>query len=162
MGLLKVRMRLQGQLKSIFGFVELARRTIDISQFVSRVSVAGIELQFFLELFHRLVAIIGGASVSRTGKKRSTQSVVNTRPAGINRDHPLILVDRLDVRSLAFIGFAGGLVAPNGVGSYFGQPLDAQESRISKDLRVVVKNLGIVGIETIQIQRDLHCLAVLV
>src|ERR1700730_2961529 len=118
MGLLKVGMRLQGKLKGTLGFVELAGSAIDLAELVGRVGVAGIELQFFLELFRCLVAIFYRGSVPRTREQRPTQSIMNTRTSGGAREHPLIFIDRLDIRCLTFPGFCGSLVAPDGVRRY--------------------------------------------
>ena len=73
MGLLKVRMRLQGKLEGIFGFVELSGGAVNIPEFVGRVGVAGIKLQFFLESFD--------AWLRSSAEEVSCERASNVRPS---------------------------------------------------------------------------------
>ena len=150
----------QSHLKEFLGLVELSRVAVYFPQFVRGVGIAGFELQLLLEFFRGGSYVIRRIALPRTSQQGSTQTIMNARSAGIDREHLAIFADGGGVRSLALVGFGLSLMPPDRSWSHLGKLLHGQEGEVPKDLASVVQDLRIARIKLIQIQRHFHRIAV--
>ena len=61
---------------------------------------------------------------------------------------------------MALIGLGCGLMPPNRVGGHLRQPLHGEKRKVSEDFSVVVEDLRIFRIKTVQFQSHLNRIAV--
>ena len=158
--LFKIRMPLERQLKKSLRVIKPTNITIDLRQFIGSVTVCRIDFKFLIELLCSLTAVLRGPGFLRAGQENSPQPVVNFRPLWIPRQHLAVLADCCFKRSLTFQRLTFGLMLPQRVGRSLPQLLHREKCKIAKDLAVVVLDFRIVWVKTLQLERNLDCLAV--
>src|SRR5450755_3747078 len=105
-------MVLHRKFEKFLRFAEFPRGAVNFAQFVCRVGVAGIDVQFLRELLRRRGYILRGVALPGACQQRSSYPVMNSRSPGIDREHLTIFADGSIIRSLALIGLGLSLMPP--------------------------------------------------